>query len=239
MMLSVPDLERVFDELAAAIDGVGAQHEALFLTKLALVLANRAGDAAAVRDAIALARQQLDDASPGAAPGIPVRGLHHFAWRCRDAEETRHFYEDLLGLPLAHVIKADNVPSTGEHCPYVHIFFEMRDGSYVAFFDLGDDTASAPSPNTPAWVNHIALELDDVDAVRAAKARLEAAGVEVLGVTDHHIIQSIYFFDPNGLRVELTARSVPQAYMDAAKLHARAAVDAWTAEKSRRRTLQA
>lgn len=57
----------------------------------------------------------------------PVRGLHHFAWRCRDSEETRHFYEDLLGLPLAHVIKADHVPSTGEYCPYVHIFFQMRD----------------------------------------------------------------------------------------------------------------
>ena len=72
----------------------------------------------------------------------PIHGLHHFAWRCRDAEETRHFYEDLLGLPLAHVIKADTVPSTGEYCPYVHVFFQMRDGSYIAFFDLGDNEAA-------------------------------------------------------------------------------------------------
>ncbi|MEO6362600.1 MAG: VOC family protein [Caldimonas sp.] len=167
-------------------------------------------------------------------PFVPVLGLHHFAWRCRDCEETRHFYEDLLGLPLVHVIRADTVPSTGEHCPYVHIFFRMADGSHIAFFDLGDDTAAAPSPNTPAWVNHIALRVASLADLRAAKARLEAAGVEVLGITDHHVIESIYFFDPNGLRLELT---VPTASEDAMAAHAReahAAVEAWTQEKRAR-----
>ena len=96
-----------------------------------------------------------------------IHGLHHFAWRCRDAEETRRFYEDVLGLPLVHVIRADRVPSTGELCPYVHIFFRMHDGSYIAFFDLGDDVAALPSPNTPAWVNHIALRVDSVDDLLA------------------------------------------------------------------------
>ena len=57
----------------------------------------------------------------------PIQGLHHFAWRCRDAEETRHFYEDILGLPLVHVVKEERVPSTGEHCPFVHLFFEFAD----------------------------------------------------------------------------------------------------------------
>src|SRR3954453_3967585 len=146
---------------------------------------------------------------------VPIHGLHHFAWRCRDSEETRHFYEDLLGLPLVHVIKSDHVPSTGEYCPYVHIFFQMRDGSCIAFFDLGDDVAALPSPNTPAWVNHIALRVDSLDELMAAKARLEAAGVDVLGPTDHHIIESIYFFDPNGIRLELTTPTVPQTEMDA------------------------
>jgi catechol-2,3-dioxygenase len=80
----------------------------------------------------------------------------------------------------------------------------MADGSHLAFFDLGDDVAAEPSPNTPAWVNHIALRVDSPETLRAAKARLEAAGVEVIGVTDHHIIESIYFFDPNGIRLELT-----------------------------------
>src|SRR4029079_5226488 len=106
---------------------------------------------------------------------MKIKGLHHFAYRCKDAEETRAFYEDLLGLPLAHLIKLDHVPSTGEFCPYVHIFFEMLDGSFLAFFDLGDNEAALPSPNTPSWVNHIALEVPDYDELLAAKARLEKA----------------------------------------------------------------
>ena len=163
---------------------------------------------------------------------VPVRGLHHFAWRCRDSEETRRFYEDLLGLPLVHVIKSDHVPSTGEYCPYVHIFFQMRDGSYIAFFDLGDDTAALPSSNTPAWLNHIALRVDSVADLLAAKARLEAGGVEVLGLTDHRIIASIYFFDPNGLRVELTTPTVPEAQMQAHARRAHAELDAWTLRKA-------
>lgn len=162
---------------------------------------------------------------------LEIERLNHFAWRCRDAEETRAFYEDLLGLPLAHVIRADHVPSTGEYCPYTHIFFKMADGSFVAFFDLGDDVAAEPSPNTPSWVNHIALQVPDRGHLLAAKARLEAAGVEVLGITDHHIIESIYMFDPNGLRVELTTWLVDQDYMDKAALRARAELDAWTREK--------
>jgi len=172
--------------------------------------------------------------SDAAASFVPIRGLHHYAYRCRDCEETRAFYEDVLGLPLVHVIRSDIVPSTGEHCPYVHIFFRMTDGSHLAFFDLGDDVAAEPSPNTPEWVNHIALRVDSVDALRQAKARLEAAGVEVLGITDHHIIESIYFFDPNGIRLELT---VPTASAETTARHEReahAAVEAWTREKQAR-----
>jgi len=108
---------------------------------------------------------------------VPIEGLHHFAWRCRDCEETRHFYEDILGLPLVHVIKSDTVPSTGEYCPYVHIFFRMQDGSCIAFFDLGDDVKALPSPNTPAWVNHLALRVGSVDDLVRAKLKLQAAGV--------------------------------------------------------------
>ena len=162
---------------------------------------------------------------------MKIKGLHHFAYRCKDAEETRAFYEDLLGLPLAHLIKLDHVPSTGEFCPYVHIFFEMLDGSFLAFFDLGDNEAALPSPNTPSWVNHIALEVPDYDELLAAKARLEKAGIEIVGVTDHHIIQSIYFFDPNGIRLELTIRSVEEAEFRRLSMDAHEALAAWSVEK--------
>jgi catechol 2,3-dioxygenase-like lactoylglutathione lyase family enzyme len=166
---------------------------------------------------------------------VPIHGLHHWAYRCRDAEETRRFYEDLLGLPLVHVIRAERVPSTGEHCPYVHLFFQMRDGSCLAFFDLGDDRASDPSPNTPAWVNHIALRVESVAAVEEAKRRLEAAGVSVLGVTDHRFVESIYFFDPNGIRLELTAPTGADAYVAQKAAGAHAECAAWTREKAARR----
>ena len=171
----------------------------------------------------------------GSPDAVPIAGLHHFAWRCVDCEETRHFYEDLLGLPLVHVIKADIVPSTGEYCPYVHIFFRMGDGSYIAFFDLGDDVKALPSPNTPDWVNHIALRVGSVDALRSAKQRLEAAGVPVLGITDHHIINSIYFFDPNGIRVELTTPTVTDAEMERLADVAHADLETWNVEKAARR----
>ena len=157
--------------------------------------------------------------------------LHHFAYRCRNAEQTRAFYEDVLGLPLAHVIEADNVPSTGEFSPYFHLFFELGDGSYVAFFDLGDDQATAPDPETPAWVNHLALEVGGEAELEAAKARLEDAGVEVLGITDHGFVKSIYFFDPNGIRLELTCRMAGETEMAEKAEEARAGLDEWMARR--------
>ncbi|HEY8359011.1 MAG TPA: VOC family protein [Ramlibacter sp.] len=172
---------------------------------------------------------------PEGAPPRPVHGLHHFAWRCRDAEQTRHFYEDLLGLPLVHVIKKDTVPSTGEYCPYVHIFFRMRDGSCIAFFDLGDDTAAEPSPNTPSWVNHIALRVADPHDLEAMRQRLLAAGIEVLGVTNHDdYIHSIYFFDPNGLRVELTTEVAPAAEVQGFATTAHEDLAHWSRHKQSR-----
>lgn len=164
----------------------------------------------------------------------PIHRLHHFAWRCKDAEETRAFYEDLLGLPLAHVIRADSVPSTGEHYPYVHLFFSLGDGSCVAFFDLGNSTAALPSPNTPSWVNHLALKVGSLDSLQRAKARLEEAGIDVLGVTDHGFVRSIYFFDPNGLRLELSADVSEDGFSDEDHRTARQQLDAWTAEKAAR-----
>ncbi|MGH8822078.1 MAG: VOC family protein, partial [Rhodoferax sp.] len=128
----------------------------------------------------------------------PIHQLHHVAYRAKDAEETRHFYEDILGLPLYHIIQSDVVPSTGEYCPYTHFFFRLQDGSFIAFFDLGNDEAALPSPNNPLWVNHISFRVDSIQTLEDMKARLEAHGVDVLGITDHHIFHSIYFFDPNG-----------------------------------------
>ena len=161
----------------------------------------------------------------------PIHQLHHYAYRARDAEETRHFYEDILGLPLYHIIQSDRVPSTGEYCPYTHFFFRLQDGSFIAFFDLGDDEAALPSPNTPAWVNHISFRVDSRQALADMKTRLEANGIEVLGITDHHIFHSIYFFDPNGVRLELTAQLADEFQMLQESTTAHARLGEWTARK--------
>ncbi len=162
----------------------------------------------------------------------PIQQLHHYAYRAKDAEETRHFYEDILGLPMYHIIQSDIVPSTGEYCPYTHFFFRLQDGSFIAFFDLGDDEAALPSPNTPLWVNHVSFRVNDVQALLDMKARLEAHGVEVLGVTDHHIFKSIYFFDPNGVRMELTAQLADEFQMLQESKTAHSRLNEWTARKA-------
>lgn len=165
----------------------------------------------------------------------PVLRLHHFAWRCRDAEETRAFYEDLLGMPLAHIVRADEVPSTGELCPYVHLFFQMADNSYIAFFDLGDDVKALPSPNTPAWVNHLAMKVESLDVLQRFKTRLQKAGIEVLGITDHGFVRSIYFFDPNGIRLEFTVDMEEEKVSRQAIDRAHKQLQAWNQEKTQRR----
>lgn len=165
---------------------------------------------------------------------IPIHGLHHVAYRCRDAEETRHFYEDILGLPLFHYIRSDIVPSTGEYCPYVHIFFRLTDGSCIAFFDLGDNAVSAPSSNTPAWVNHIAWKVDSVAQLETMKNRIEGHGIEVLGITDHRVFKSIYFFDPNGVRLELCAQVASESQMVKEQKDVHQKLAEWTREKAQR-----
>ena len=172
-------------------------------------------------------------------PPAPIQQLHHYAYRAKDAEETRHFYEDILGLPLFHIIQSDIVPSTGEYCPYTHFFFRLQDGSCIAFFDLGDDQAALPSPNTPLWVNHISFRVNTVQELEAMKIRLQAEGIEVLGITDHHIFKSIYFFDPNGVRLELTAQLADDAHMQKESTTAHATLAAWTARKQQWRAERA
>ncbi len=164
----------------------------------------------------------------------PVAGLHHFAYKCRDAEETRRFYEDLMGFPLVHVIEEHDVPSTtGDTVSFLHIFFQMADGSYIAFFDLGDGRASAKDPATPQFVNHLALTVAGESELLAAKARLEAAGVALVGPLEHDaFVRSIYFWDPNGVRLELTYTIADEASRERHRASAHAQLRRWVEETS-------
>jgi lactoylglutathione lyase len=102
-------------------------------------------------------------------------------------------------------IAENEVPSTKEPDPYMHVFLDAGNGNVLAFFELPSKPPMDRDQNTPAWVQHLALKVDSVDTLLAAKARLEAADIDVIGPTDHTIFKSIYFFDPNGHRLELAA----------------------------------
>lgn len=134
---------------------------------------------------------------------MTIRGLHHVAYRCRDAKETVDFYTNLLGVDFNIAVAENYVPSTGEWSPHIHIFFQMADGSFLAFFEVPESPDMALDPNTPDWVQHLALSVADEKTLLDYKERLQKGGVEVVGPTDHSLCKSIYFFDPNGHRLEL------------------------------------
>ena len=137
---------------------------------------------------------------------MPItNGIHHVAYRCKDARQTVEFYRDVLDMEYTTAFAEDNVPSTGEYDPYMHVFLDAGGGNVLAFFELPSQKDMGRDENTPKWVQHIAFRVNTVDELLAAKAKAEAKGIDVLGPTDHGIFKSIYFFDPNGHRVELAA----------------------------------
>lgn len=134
-----------------------------------------------------------------------IQGVHHVAYRCLDARLTVEWYERHLGMRFLLAISEDEVPSTREPDPYMHVFLDAGNGNVLAFFELPTKPAMGRDPHTPAWVQHLALKVASLDELVATRARLEAAGIEVIGPVDHTLFQSIYFFDPNGHRLELAA----------------------------------
>ncbi len=134
-----------------------------------------------------------------------LRGVHHVAYRCRDAKETVEFYQRVLDMDFVLAIAEDQVPSTKAPDPYMHVFLDAGNGNVLAFFELPNSPEMGRDENTPDWVQHLALRVDSYDELVDAQARLEREGLDVLGPINHGIFQSIYFRDPNGHRVELAA----------------------------------
>ena len=137
------------------------------------------------------------------APEMKIDQIHHVAYRCKDAKETVEFYHKMLNMDFVLAMAENNVPSTHEPDPYMHLFLDAGGGNVLAFFELPTKPEMGRDLNTPPWVQHIAFRVKDRATLLAFKNHLEANGVEVLGVTDHTIFHSIYFFDPNGHRIEL------------------------------------
>ena len=162
---------------------------------------------------------------------MKVEQIHHVAYRCHDARETVRFYHDVLNMPFMLAIAEDRVPSTKAPDPYMHVFLDAGQGNILAFFELPNSPTMGRDQNTPEWVQHIALQVADLPALLSAKAELEAHGIAVVGPTNHEIIQSIYFFDPNGHRVELTCVTATPAMLNRLDAVKWAMLDEWAETK--------
>ncbi len=168
-------------------------------------------------------------AGPGAASRPAVKGLHHAAFRCRDSEETRRFYEDFLGLPLVEAFEIRQT-RTGRSTSVLHTFFEMGDGSCMAFFEAPGRPFEFKAQHD--FDLHIALEVEPAE-LEARFEQGKALGIETRGIADHGFIRSIYFRDPNGYVVELSARQADAASAEAGNRTriARDALDEWQRSK--------
>ncbi len=157
-----------------------------------------------------------------------IKGLHHNAYRCRDSEETRKFYEDFLGLPLVNAFEIKETKS-GRPTKTLHSFYAMDDGSCLAFFEAPDRPFDFKEQHD--YDLHIAVEVSLEDLHRMF-SKGKQAGIETRGISDHDFIDSIYFRDPNGYVIELTAkRPDHDQAIERARAGAHALLAGWQTEK--------
>ena len=160
-----------------------------------------------------------------------IKRIHHVAYRCNDAKETVEFYQRVMGMDFQLAIAEDFVPSTKAPDPYMHVFLDAGMGNVLAFFEIPNSPSMGRDPNTPEWVQHIAFEVADMDALLAAKEKAVAEGLNVIGPIDHAIFQSIYFFDPNGHRLEVAANTATPDMMKRLKDVAQPMIEEWSQTK--------
>ncbi len=162
---------------------------------------------------------------------MKLKRIHHVAYRCIDAKETVDFYQRVLNMEFTMAFAEDRVPSTKEPDPYMHVFLDAGMGNVLAFFELPTKESMGRDENTPAWVQHIAFELGSYQELLDARARVEAEGIEVVGPTNHGVFQSIYFFDPNGHRLELVWNNGTEEQLEELKRVAPAMLEEWSRTK--------
>lgn len=158
---------------------------------------------------------------------MTIERIHHVAYRCRDAQQTVLWYQKYLDMNFVLAIAENEVPSTGEPDPYMHVFLDAGQGNILAFFELPSREPMDRDRNTPDWVQHIAFKMPDRQSMQIVRERLEADGIEVVGPTDHTLFESIYFFDPNGHRIELAVDTHQPGMLDRLSEVKWAMLDEW------------
>lgn len=146
--------------------------------------------------------------APASKPAHPpATALHHIGLVCQDLQATHHFYEEVLGFPLVY---AEMTTSDDKRSWLKHAFYDLGDGSCIAFFELHNvgepdelRTDISTGLGLPDWANHIAIRATPTQ-VAEVRARLEAADIPVEHEMDHDWCASVYVTDPNGILIELT-----------------------------------
>ena len=133
-------------------------------------------------------------------PASSARGVHHTALISRDVETTIRFYQDLLEFPLTELIENRDYPGSS------HFFFDVGNSNLLAFFDFpGLDLG--PYAEVVGGLHHVAISVA-ADRWERLVGKLTEAGVE-------HVIHSrvsVYFRDPDGVRLELIANPLGEMY---------------------------
>ena len=134
------------------------------------------------------------------------KNVHHQAYLCRDAEQTRWFYEDVMRFKLVAALGFESSPGSGEPLEYMHLFFEMGNGDHLAFFDIPDDVDEEKFSYTSGFDQHMAFEADSLEELESWKNHLNDKVGWASEPINHGFVHSIYFYDPNGLALEITCR---------------------------------
>jgi catechol 2,3-dioxygenase-like lactoylglutathione lyase family enzyme len=132
--------------------------------------------------------------------------IHHLAFLCRDAEQTRWFYEDVMGFKLVAALDFESSPGSGEPLEYMHLFFEMGNGDHIAFFDIPDELDEKDFHLTSGFKKHVAFEISSYSEMMEWKDHLDEHIGNVSTPINHEFVHSIYFYDPNGINLEITCK---------------------------------
>jgi catechol 2,3-dioxygenase-like lactoylglutathione lyase family enzyme len=138
--------------------------------------------------------------APTARPKSTAQGVHHVALLCSDVERTIRFYQELLGFPLVELFENRDYKGS------THLFFDIGHDNTLAFFDF-PDLGLGPYAEVLGGFHHLAISVSR-EQWESARQRLDDAGI----ATQFESEVSMYFSDPDGVRLELIAEDLGSLY---------------------------